>query len=205
MIAAGYGGTRVYNEYKNKNNIKKEINRRFRFNRDDESPTGDFGESLNGPSEEAKRNNDEIGNQSSADRDKNSSMFSKGMAMAGLAAAGLAAKVSFKKGSKKQEEDEDPTRYHQLDDGCLDQQQQPSNSKTTRLWTQDGVKIVDEQNKVVMSSEPIQKNANLIGSDEPAPTKIKATAVIEEDVPDELQDIELDQNQEVQMEYDDNL
>lgn len=203
LIVAGYGTRRAYNEYKNRTNIKKEINRRFNFNRDDENPAGNFRENLNSRNEESKRN-DDSNNGSGGSDDKNKGIFSRGMAMAGIAAAGLAAKVSFKKESKKTDEDDDPTRYHQLDDGA-DQQQQSSNNKTSRLWTYEGVKIIDESNKVVMSSEPTQKNANLIGTDEPVPQKVKAMAVIEEDVPEELQDIDLDKNEQVQMQYDDRL
>lgn len=210
LIAAGVGGRRVYNEYKNRNSIKKEINRRFRLNRDDENPPNDLNEGLSSNKEEENKGSND-GNSSGGNQPaKDSSIFSRGLSTGLAMASGLAAKVNFKKGSKKEEEDDDPSKYHQLDDGA-DQQENRQQSKTTRLWSAEGVKIVDETNQVVVSSEPSQASADLLGSEEPA--KVKASVFMAEpeaDVPAELQNIDLDpstqnENQEGIMQEDDNL
>jgi len=192
LAAVGMGGRRAYDSYKNKVNIKKEINKRFRFNGDSENgPANDYSERFNqnsGNGEESKRNSH---NSNDGGSDKKAGVLSKGFKMAGSLAGSLASKVNFKKTSKKTEdEDNDPSKYHQLDDGA-DHQQNSRKDTTTRQWSQDGVKIVDTKGNTTMSSEPSQRSADLIGSGEV--TKVKGSVVADDELPDELQDIDLNE------------
>lgn len=112
LLIGGVVARNIWSDYKDKNNIKKEINRRFRFNnrRDDEAgnSSNDFRENFVPPQQEESKGD---GYQPP----KDNSVLTRGVAAAGAMFGALAIKSGLKKTAP--EEDEDPTKYHPLEDG----------------------------------------------------------------------------------------
>ena len=143
-------GRRAYNSYKNKVNIKKEINKRFKFGRDnDQGYQPNFDEEAKTPAGE--------------EEEKSGGMFNRGKKLIGAAGKSLkkvAGKVSISKGK----EDEDPTRYSVLPSKGDTLMNGPSQEDThKRIWTKDGAVMVqkgeeypglnaDRQREVIKSS-----------------------------------------------------
>ena len=240
-------GRRWYNEYSAKHNIKKEINKRFRFGDNPEDnranqreafmPTNENDgnkDPIKGRDEEEKQRDPEhLGPMPGMGSDKNNgpakdtanaSVLSKGLGIIGSAAGAIASKVHMTKMDEK-EEDNDPAKYHQLDAG-LNEKAPENTDKQTRVWTKDGVKLVDPVTKQeILSSEPDVKkkppmsessfeNLDKESGDETKPTKVKASVLIETDSEypsdaKELEEINLDSEHEEQngnfMKLDDNL
>ena len=89
-----------------------------------------------------------------------------------------------------EEEDNDPSKYHTLDDG-QDAPHQQQTDKTTRVWTQDGAKMVDINTKDKIIENTMNKDSE----------KVKASILVdteetEKPSTEELDEINLDTNQE---------
>jgi hypothetical protein len=184
----GYLGRRFYNDYAAQNNIKKEINKRFRFGdkeerkqtqRDQrESLVEGNGQNPLGPSdEEAKSNSDHAPVQEKPQE----SMMTKSINMFKSSAQQLAAKVNF---SQVEVEDDDPAKYHQLDDGNNDKTTTLAAESTTRVWSQDGATLIEKKGMETQSAS-VNKSSFV---------KVKASVVAE--MPAELEDVNLDNSEE---------
>ena len=114
---------------------------------DDDGPK----QPIKGMHEEAKNRDPEnlgpmpgMGSNDNEPSKVNNSVLSKGLGMFGFAAGALASKVHITKMDEK--EDEDPAKYHELDAGLNDLA--PENiDRQTRVWTKDGVKLIDSSSK----------------------------------------------------------
>ena len=93
----------------------------------------------------------------------------------------LAAKVSF---TKVEAEDEDPAKYHQLDDGANQPVTTLASEKSTRFWSQEGATILDKKQEENQSASVMRSDI----------VKVKASIVA--DVPAELEDVNLDNSEE---------